>query len=60
MRAIPTAPPSLIPPAHGALSLLSGWAQPIVPKRPASRWLISVAPLGVLSVGSVWFAVHGR
>jgi len=58
MRAIPSAFSSLVPPAHHALSALGGWAAPIVPTRPASRWFLSLALLGALGLCSAWFAVR--
>ena len=61
MRALPSAfasLSSLIPPTHDALSALGGWAAPILPKRPASRWLLSLALLGCTSLFGAWFAVR--
>jgi hypothetical protein len=58
MRAIPSAFSSLVPPAHHALSALSGWAAPIVPARPASRWLLSLTLLLAIGLGGAWFAVR--
>jgi hypothetical protein len=58
MRAIPSAFSSLVPPTQQALSALSGWAAPIVPTRPASRWLLSLTLLGAVGLCSAWFAVR--
>ena len=58
MRAIPSALSSLLPPAHDALSALGGWAAPIVPKRTASRWLLSITCLGAVGLCAAWLAVR--
>ncbi len=58
MRAIPSALSSLIPPAHEALNALGGWAAPIVPTRPASRWLLSLTLLGSVGLCAAWLAVR--
>lgn len=58
MRAISSALSSLVPPAHDALSALGGWAAPIVPTRSASRWLLSLALLGGVSLCAAWLAVR--
>ena len=58
MRAVPTVLSSLVPPTHQALSALSGWAAPIVPTRPASRWLLSLTLLGAVGLCSAWLAVR--
>ncbi|HKO49634.1 MAG TPA: hypothetical protein VJV79_18020 [Polyangiaceae bacterium] len=58
MRAIPSALSSLIPPAHEALTAIGGWAAPIVPTRPASRWLLSLTCLGAVSLCAAWLGVR--
>jgi len=58
MRAISAALSSLVPPAHDVLSALGGRAAPIVPTRPASRWLLSLALLGSVGVCSAWLGVR--
>jgi hypothetical protein len=58
MRAISTALYSLVPPAHDALNALSGWAAPVVPTRPASRWLLSLTLLGAACLCAAWLAVR--
>ena len=58
MRAISTALSSLGPPAHDALNALSGWAAPIVPNRPASRWLLSLTLLGATTLCAAWLGVR--
>jgi hypothetical protein len=58
MRAISSALSSLVPPAHDALSILGGWAAPIVPTRPASRWLLSLTLLASVGVCAAWLAVR--
>ncbi|HEY3253903.1 MAG TPA: hypothetical protein VGJ91_08155 [Polyangiaceae bacterium] len=58
MRAIPLALSSLIPPAHDALSALGGWAAPIVPTRPVSRWLLSLSCLAAVGLCATWLAVR--
>jgi Phosphodiester glycosidase len=58
MRALPSSLSSLVPPAHDALSALGGWASPIVPTRPASRWLLALAVMGGVGVGAAWLGVR--
>jgi hypothetical protein len=58
MRAVPTAISSLLPPAQDALSALGGWASPILPTRPASRWLLALAVLGTLGTAAAWLGVR--
>ena len=58
IRAVPTALSSLVPPTHQALSAISGWAAPIVPTRPASRWLLSLTLLAAIGLCSAWLAVR--
>ena len=58
MRAFPSALSSLIPPAHDALSTIGGLAAPIVPTRPASRWLLSLSLLGAVGLGGAWLGVR--
>ncbi|HYP78537.1 MAG TPA: phosphodiester glycosidase family protein [Polyangiaceae bacterium] len=58
MRAISAALSSLVPPAHDALSAIGGWAGPIVPTRPASRWLLSLTLLGGISLCAAWLAMR--
>jgi hypothetical protein len=58
MRAISSALSSLVPPAHEALSAIGGWAAPIVPTRPASRWLLSLTLLGSVGLCAAWLAVR--
>src|SRR6478609_9897813 len=58
MRAISSALSSLVPPAHDALNAIGGWAAPIVPTRPASRWLLSLTMLGGVGLCAAWLAVR--
>lgn len=58
MRAISSALSSLVPPAHDALNAIGGWAAPIVPTRPASRWFLSLTLLGGVSLCAAWLAVR--
>src|SRR6185369_9956134 len=58
MRAISSALSSLVPPAHDALNAIGGWAAPIVPTRPASRWLLSLTLLGSVGLCAAWLAVR--
>jgi hypothetical protein len=58
MRAIPSALASLPPPVHDALSALGGWTAPILPTRRSSRWLVSLALLGGVSLCAAWLAVR--
>jgi hypothetical protein len=58
MRAISTALSTLVPPAHDALHAIGGWAAPIVPTRPASRWLLSLTLLGGVGLCAAWLAVR--
>lgn len=58
MRALPSALSSLVPPAQDALTALGGWAAPIVPTRPASRWLLAMALVGSVGVGATWLGVR--
>jgi len=58
MRAISFSLSSLVPPAHDALNAIGGWAAPIVPTRPASRWLASLTLLGGVALCAAWLAVR--
>jgi len=58
MRSISFALSSLVPPAHDALNAIGGLAAPIVPTRPASRWLLSLTILGGVGLCAAWLAVR--
>jgi hypothetical protein len=58
MRAIPSAFTSLVPSAQDAFHTLGGWAAPIVPTRPVSRWLLSLTLLGGIGLCAAWLAVR--
>lgn len=58
MRAISSPVSSPVQPARELLSALGGWAAPVVPTRPVSRWLVRLGVLGGAGLCAAWLAMR--